>query len=163
MPSSVGYLSGAFVAALALFFGLWWMLISGGDEAPWIPAGLAASVVLLVALSAREVVMRRAWTKYLLEQGGIPRCVPAANTSVLHRARVELRRSCLQRRGLFKNDRKKPMPGRVPSLILRCFNFARNIYRLRTTRSSQTIYRPTSGWLSRQDRIACERCKGIIC
>ncbi len=72
MPSSVGYLAGAFVAALALFFGLWWMLISGGDEAPWIPAGLAASVVLLVALSAREVVMRRAWTKYLLEQGGDP-------------------------------------------------------------------------------------------
>src|SRR6185312_6310918 len=72
MPSSVGYLLGAFVAALALFFGLWWMLISGGDEAPWIPAGLAASVVLLVALSAREVVMRRAWTRYLLEQGGEP-------------------------------------------------------------------------------------------
>ncbi len=72
MPSSAGYLAGAFVAALALFFGLWWMLISGGDEAPWIPAGLAASVVLLVALSAREVVMRRAWTRYLLEQGGDP-------------------------------------------------------------------------------------------
>jgi hypothetical protein len=72
MPSSAGYLASAFVAALALFFGLWWMLVSGGDEAPWIPAGLAASVVLLVALSAREVVMRRAWTKYLLEQGGDP-------------------------------------------------------------------------------------------
>lgn len=46
------------------------MLVSGEDEAPWIPAGLGASVVLLVALSAREVVMRRAWTRYLLEQGG---------------------------------------------------------------------------------------------
>lgn len=62
----------AFVAALVLFFGLWWMLVNGGDEAPWIPAGLAASVVLLVAFSAREVVMRRAWTKYLLEQGSDP-------------------------------------------------------------------------------------------
>jgi hypothetical protein len=70
MPSSAGYLLGAFVAAIALFLALWWMLISGGDEAPWIPAGLAASVVLLVVLSAREVVMRRAWTRYLLEQGG---------------------------------------------------------------------------------------------
>ena len=69
MPSSVGYLLAAFVAAVALFFGLWWTLVSGGDEAPWIPAGLAASVVLLVALSAREVVMRRAWTRYLLDQG----------------------------------------------------------------------------------------------
>ena len=70
MPSSAGYLLGAFVAAIALFLALWWMLISGGDEAPWIPAGLAASVVLLVVLSAREVVMRRAWTRYLLDQGG---------------------------------------------------------------------------------------------
>ncbi len=69
MPSSVGYLLAAFVAAVALFLGLWWTLVSGGDEAPWIPAGLAASVVLLVALSAREVVMRRAWTRYLLDQG----------------------------------------------------------------------------------------------
>ena|SRR5919205_4481878 len=69
MPSSTGYLISAIVIALGLFFGLWWILVSGGDEAPWLPAGLAASVVLLVALSAREVVMRRAWTRYLLENG----------------------------------------------------------------------------------------------
>lgn len=69
MPSSTGYLICAIVLALGLFFGLWWILVSSGDEAPWLPAGLAASVVLLVALSAREVVMRRAWTRYLLENG----------------------------------------------------------------------------------------------
>ena len=59
----------AIIIAAGLFFGLWWILVSGGDEAPWLPAGLAASAVLLVALSAREVVMRRAWTRYLLENG----------------------------------------------------------------------------------------------
>ncbi|HEV8427705.1 MAG TPA: hypothetical protein VGQ41_07320 [Pyrinomonadaceae bacterium] len=69
MPSSIGYLISAIVISVGLFFGLWWILVSGGDEAPWLPAGLAASVVLLVALSAREVVMRRAWTRYLLEHG----------------------------------------------------------------------------------------------
>ncbi len=69
MPSSTGYLVTAIVVSVVLFFGLWWILVSGGDEAPWLPAGLAASVVLLVALSAREVVMRRAWTRYLLENG----------------------------------------------------------------------------------------------
>lgn len=69
-PSGFGYLVTAISATLVLFFALWWMFVTGGDEAPWIPAGLAASVVLLVALSAREVVMRRAWTKHLLEQGG---------------------------------------------------------------------------------------------
>lgn len=69
MPSSAGYLTIAIILAAGMFFGLWWMLVRGGDEAPWLPAGLAASVVLLVALSAREVVMRRAWTRYLLDQG----------------------------------------------------------------------------------------------
>src|ERR671927_649840 len=69
MPSSTGYLITSIVIAVGLFFALWWILVSGGDEAPWLPAGLVASVVLLVALSAREVVMRRAWTRYLLENG----------------------------------------------------------------------------------------------
>lgn len=53
--------------AAALFFLLWFMLHNNGDEAPWVPAGLAASVVMLVAVAAREVVMRRAWARYLLE------------------------------------------------------------------------------------------------
>ena len=69
MPSSTGYLMAAIIIAAGLFFGIWWILVSSGDEAPWLPAGLAASAVLLVALSAREVVMRRAWTRYLLENG----------------------------------------------------------------------------------------------
>jgi hypothetical protein len=68
MPSSAGYLLVALTIAIVLFFTLWWALFSGGDDAPWVPAGLAASVVLLIAFSAREVVMRRAWTRYLLEQ-----------------------------------------------------------------------------------------------
>ena len=73
MPSSAGYLTAAIAIAAGLFFALWWVLVRGGDEAPWLPAGLAASVVLLVALSAREVVMRRAWTRYLLDNGISPK------------------------------------------------------------------------------------------
>jgi len=69
MPSSGGYLLLAILISVGLFFLLWWLLVTAGDEAPWLPAGLAASVVMLVALSAREVVMRRAWTRYLLEHG----------------------------------------------------------------------------------------------
>jgi tetratricopeptide (TPR) repeat protein len=58
----------AAAAAAALFFVLWWML--QGEENPWIPAGLAASVVILVAASARGVFMRRAWTRYMLDESG---------------------------------------------------------------------------------------------
>src|ERR1043166_4411299 len=94
MPSSTGYLISAIVIALGLFFGLWWILVSVGDEAPWLPAGLAASVVLLVALSAREVVMRRAWTRYLLENG-------------IHDARRPVRPSSQSRRASSRSrDRK---------------------------------------------------------
>ena len=69
MPSSLGYFALAIVIAAGLSFAVWWILVSGGDDSPWLLAGLAASVVLLIALSAREVVMRRAWTRYLLENG----------------------------------------------------------------------------------------------
>jgi tetratricopeptide (TPR) repeat protein len=69
MPSSVGYLVVAILAAALLFLLLWWFLVNSGDEAPWLPAGLITIVFLLIALSAREVLMRRAWTRYLLENG----------------------------------------------------------------------------------------------
>ncbi len=68
IPSTYGYMATAGATAAVLFFTLWWMLHASGDEAPWVPAGLAASVVMLVALAAREVIMRRAWTRYILEQ-----------------------------------------------------------------------------------------------
>jgi tetratricopeptide (TPR) repeat protein len=51
----------AAAASGALFFVLWWMLQN--DENPWIPAGLAACVVMLVAASARVIVVRRAWSR----------------------------------------------------------------------------------------------------
>ncbi|HEV2801634.1 MAG TPA: hypothetical protein VGW12_14265 [Pyrinomonadaceae bacterium] len=66
-PSSAGFMLTAVVIALVVFFGLWWLLALGGDEAPLLPAGLAASIVLLVAFAAREVVMRRAWARYTHE------------------------------------------------------------------------------------------------
>jgi hypothetical protein len=68
MPSASGYMLASGATAAALFFILWWMLNSSGDEAPWVPAGLASSVVMLVAVGAREVVMRRAWARYILEK-----------------------------------------------------------------------------------------------
>src|ERR1043166_7507669 len=53
-----GYMMAAAAIAAALFFVLWWMLQD--EETPWVPAGLAASVVMLVAAFARILVARRA-------------------------------------------------------------------------------------------------------
>lgn len=68
MPSTMGYMAAAGLTAASLFFVLLGMLHSSGEDAAWVPAGLAASVVMMVAVAAREVVMRRAWTRYILEQ-----------------------------------------------------------------------------------------------
>lgn len=55
-------------ASLALFFLLWFILHTGGDDSPWIPAGLAASVLFLVALAAREAILHRAFTRNILDK-----------------------------------------------------------------------------------------------
>ena len=56
-------MTAAAAASAALFFVLWWML--QGEEYPWIPAGLAASVVMLVAASAWLAVVRRSRVRYV--------------------------------------------------------------------------------------------------
>jgi hypothetical protein len=67
MPSTAGYMFVAGALALALFWVIWVLLRSENDDAPWIPAGLAAGSVILLAAAAREVVMRRAWARYTRE------------------------------------------------------------------------------------------------
>jgi len=108
----------AIIIAVALFFAVWWMLVSG-DEAPWVPAGLAASVVLLVAFSAREVVMRRAWTRYLLEDD---KREPGKESSRKSTSSKSMHSSGLHSAALrtIQNNQPKPTPPVCrQSLILR--------------------------------------------
>ena len=67
MPSTAGYMFAAGGLSLVLFWLIWALLRSDGEEAPWVPAGLAAGIVILFAAAAREVVMRRAWSRYTRE------------------------------------------------------------------------------------------------
>jgi len=109
----------ATAAAAALFFLLWWML--QGDENPWVPAGLAASVVMLVAASAREVVMRRAWTRYILDESAHrPEHQAAASTSGSHRPkRVYSQSEAL--RALEKKSAEADAEGALPEAHLKVF------------------------------------------
>jgi tetratricopeptide (TPR) repeat protein len=66
-PSTSGYMVAAAAIAGALFFVLWWLL--QGEENPWIPAGLAATLVILGAASIRGIVVRRAWARHDRDDG----------------------------------------------------------------------------------------------
>ena len=63
-----GYMIAAAATAAALFFVLWWML--QGEESPWVPAGLAASVVMLVAAFARLLVARKVRSQHRISDHG---------------------------------------------------------------------------------------------
>ena len=118
MPSASGYMLASGSTAAALFFILWWMLNSSGDEAPWVPAGLAASVVMLVAIAAREVVMRRAWARYILERD---RREPSVNESQKQSGSSRSRSVDIysaQLRALQKQSAEANAPGALPEAHL---------------------------------------------
>ncbi len=78
--STFAYFAFAGAISALLFFAFWWMLWAAGDDSPWLPSGLVAGLVLLVAVAMREVVMRRAETRRVLE-GGIGRNSADGRTS----------------------------------------------------------------------------------
>lgn len=122
MPSTSGYMAAAGATAAALFFVLWWMLHNSGDEAPWVPAGLAASVVMLVAAAAREVVMRRAWTRYILDQGNHEHTVKGARprTGSSSGASSDARSAAL--RALSKQCAEADAAGALPEAHLEAYH-----------------------------------------
>ena len=68
-PSAMGYMLVSGCVAVALFFIVWGLLQGSSEEAHW-AAALAACVVLLIAASAREIFLRRAWSRQVLEMDG---------------------------------------------------------------------------------------------
>ena len=58
----------AAAAAIALFFLVWGLLQDGGEAAPYIPAGVIASISLGGAVILREVILRRARDRFLASQ-----------------------------------------------------------------------------------------------
>lgn len=118
MPSSTGYLVVAIVAAVFLFLLLWWVLVASGDEAPWLPAGLITVVFLLVALSAREVLMRRAWTRYLLEHGIKPHSSGSQTRTGTQRRTFSLSQHSATVRAIQKQSAAADRPNTPPDAHL---------------------------------------------
>jgi tetratricopeptide (TPR) repeat protein len=76
LPASGFYVLAAAIA-IGVFFVSWRLLQEGGDETPWIPAGLVASVILSSAVLLREVVLRRAGNRILKTQKQLDRNLKA--------------------------------------------------------------------------------------
>ncbi|MDX6532233.1 MAG: hypothetical protein QOH41_4523 [Blastocatellia bacterium] len=68
-------MTAAAAVSAVLFFVLWWVLQT--EENPWVPAGMAASVLMLVAAVARLAVARRARSRPLRSSHGHDRYGPS--------------------------------------------------------------------------------------
>ncbi len=106
-------------AAASLFFVLWWMLQS--EDHPWVPAGLAASVVMLVAASAREVVMRRAWTRHVLEENSTQRFNPSRRSAPVNAQRQTSFSQTEALRVLEQKSKEADGEGSLPESHLKVF------------------------------------------
>lgn len=67
LPASNYYILAAAIA-IAFFFLVWGILNEGDEQAPWIPAGIGTSLILIGAVFLREIVLRKARHRYLLVQ-----------------------------------------------------------------------------------------------
>ena len=67
LPASNYYVLATAVSA-AVFFLIWGILHDEGEDAPWITAGISASLLLCVAVILREVILRRARSRFLIQQ-----------------------------------------------------------------------------------------------
>jgi len=66
LPASNYYILA--IAVTIAFFFLVWGILHDGDDAPWIPAGIGASLVLVGAVVLREIILRKARNRFLSAQ-----------------------------------------------------------------------------------------------
>ena len=67
LPASSYYILTTAIA-IAFFFFLWGILHEGGEDMPWIMAGIGASILVIGAVILREIVLRNARNKFLSAQ-----------------------------------------------------------------------------------------------
>ena len=67
LPASNYYIL-SFAVAVAFFFLVWGILHDGEEDAPWVPAGISASLVLIGSVFLREIVLKKARNQYMLEK-----------------------------------------------------------------------------------------------
>lgn len=100
MAASAYYFLSA-ALAIGTFFLVWAFLNDIREESPWITAGLVASVILILAGATRELVLRGAWNRRLIEQQRLDRNLRAVPVA---RAHTNPDKLTLERNAAFLNE-----------------------------------------------------------
>ena len=116
LPAS-GFYMLAIAASGGTFFLVWGILHDGRDETPWIGAGIAASVVLGSAVFLREIVLRNARERHVIEQRMLDRTlrgVRAAKSGSSAADKITLEQNARMLRHIEKKSEAARMFGKLP-------------------------------------------------
>ena len=109
LPASNYYVLTA-AGSTDVFFFIWVVLHDGGEEMPWIWAGIAASFVLGGAVAVREVVLRKARARYLLTERRLDanlKNFPARSAASIHDSNAAAKLSIEQNAAIIKEIQQK--------------------------------------------------------
>lgn len=81
LPASNYYVL-AVAVSTAFFFLVWGILHDGGEETPWVTAGVSASMLLCGAVVLREIILRRARNNFLRQQRTMDSRVQGAHAQI---------------------------------------------------------------------------------
>ncbi len=117
---------------IASFFLFWGLLHDGDETMPWIPAGVAAGIILFCAVLLREIILRRFRRLYLaerlLDQNLDRTRIPTLRAAPTSKLTIE------QNAGLIKRIKKKSAAAktlmRLPEGHLEVFDFCSEYLRL---------------------------------
>jgi len=112
LPASSYYVLTAAVT-IALFFIFWGILNDEVEEAPWIPSGIIASVVLVIAVFLREVVLRKARLRYLQTQKQLDANLKTVSSQRGTAAQNSIKLTLEQNAAVIKEIQRKSEASRV--------------------------------------------------
>ena len=103
LPASNFYaLAVAFSAAF--FFLVWGILHDGGEDAPWLTAAMSTSILFCGAVILREVVLRRAYNRFLIREHAMKTRVDAAGQNSGTNDPLNPNKLTLEKNAVILND-----------------------------------------------------------
>ena len=112
LPASNYYVL-AVAVSTAFFFLVWGILHDGGEETPWVTAGVGASILLSGAVILREVILRRAHNRFLHQQRIMERRVYGGFTAQFGDARHSNKLTIEQNAAVLSEIRQKSEAAKV--------------------------------------------------
>jgi tetratricopeptide (TPR) repeat protein len=137
LPAPAYYILAAAISAVIFF--LVWGILHEGEEMPWIPAGILASITIATAVVLREIFLRRARNRFLRAQKRLDyNLTSAAQHKSKDSNKLTLEKNAAILRNIERKSEAARVLGKLPDAHWEVFEIC-NEYLQITERELQTV------------------------